>query len=70
MIWLVLTLRKAALVNRTEDGFEGENLVLSERGIILPNVAYSVCQVQNGGLGHLAEDCEGTNANGLAMSVI
>lgn len=48
----------------------GENLVLSERGIILLSVAYSVCQLQNGGLGHLAEDCGGTNANGLATSVI
>lgn len=70
MIWLVLTLRKAALVNRLKMDLNGENLVLSERGIILLSVAYSVCQLQNGGLGHLAEDCGGTNANGLATSVI
>lgn len=41
-----------------------------ESGIILLRVTYSVCQIQNGGLGHLTEDFGGTKAYGLAMSVI
>lgn len=48
----------------------GKNLVLSERGITLRVWHTPVCQLHNGGLGHLAEDCGGTNVNGLAMSVI
>lgn len=52
---LVLTLRKAALVNRMKMDLSRKNLVLSERDIILLSVAYSICQLQNGGLRHLAE---------------